>query len=283
MMTFALLIDDQVVGSVQYVSGGISQGNVIPTQIDNSCFVAKGLKGYKNLPLIINIGLGSELSIFDWISESWSGRLPRRKCTLLAIDEQGCEFYKWHLLNSYISEMKMPACDSRSNKEYRSFTLTIVPSKIDYEEGNGSQIQLGYPQKDNFISDFHVEIGNLPCNQVIRIDPFSWKQIVGKSATLLRRPIVPTTIDAPNLILRLPFQDIGPWEEWFRKSVIKGESIEENGSIELLKPNLDVLVKIRLEKLRPISFGIEPSDVNAERDSIALVELSCEEMYFEGY
>jgi hypothetical protein len=271
-MKQALFVNESYVGDVLCAYGGINKGVVTSTKTRGAISVKKRLSGVNPTPLVLNTDLALDGPVCDWISKSWINGREKRKCSITLYNSPGQRSYcQWNFLDACISEVEIPACD-RSKQEPGSFKLTIVPSKINYETVRtlppGSSSPVASSQW--LLSEFRVEIGNLPCNRVKRIESFTWKQqLVGVSQVVV-----------PDLMLTIPFSDIQPWEEWFRKSVIEGTGDKKSGcSIQLLGHNMhDVRASIGLERVGIFSFGMESTEAENREVNNFQVGLYCEQM-----
>jgi hypothetical protein len=272
-MLQALFVDGTYVGNARWAYGGFNKGLVTSMMTGGGVFPHKRLSGVTATPLVLNIDLGLGRPVYDWISKSWRNGIEKRNCAIALYNDAGdVSPYRWNLFDACISEVEIPACD-RSKQEHGYFTLTIAPSRIEYATGSppiSGSTDRGASRRW-LLSDFRVEIGDLPCNRVRRIESFTWKQqVVGAPQVVV-----------PDLMLTIPFSDIQPWEDWYRRSVIEGRGDKRNGClIQLLAHNMpDVLARIGLEGVGIFSLGIESKEVESSGVNSFQVGLYCEQMH----
>jgi hypothetical protein len=285
-MRQALLIDGIFVGYPRWAYGGFPKADVYSVRMGSNDIPEKHLGKVIQTPLVLNINAVMNKLVSRWLSDSWSNGVVRKNCTIALLDPQSTHptrsLLQWHLRDAYISGVEIPACD-RSKEEPGGLTLTIVPGEIYYESGGEDVPSPTQPPKEVVwsLSNFRVEIGDLPCDRVTRIESFTWKQGFVEP-DVDRVTSSPWVVDVPNLKLTIPFSDIQPWEQWHRQSVMEGRGTELSGcSIQLLSNDMQVvLARIGLEGVGIISFGIESKGTKINDIVDFQVELYCQQLSF---
>ena len=187
----------------------------------------------------------------------------------------------------YIAEVTIPTLDG-SSKEPAYLTIKLDPERIRYMPGDGSQVQaqMGTATKKWLSSNFRVEIGDLPCTRVFKIDSFTWKQGVMKDEVGPSRQATKrlTKVEVPNLKITMSMADVEAWQKWHKDFVIDGKCADENelsGAITFLGPDLQTeLATIELFHVGLISLETEGLEANKEELARFTVELYVEEMKF---
>jgi hypothetical protein len=167
-------------------------------------------------------------------------------------------------------------------------TVKINPEQIHYRQGTGSQITSTVAPADRnwLCSNFRITLGPLPCNQVAKIDSFTWKQqVIRNELGQNRMQTRPTAnVEVPNLTLTISMADIRSWQDWFRSFVIEGQcsdADELTGAITLLAADLrNELAEIELHNVGIISLQQFEQEAAGNRGACFTVELYVEKMTF---
>jgi hypothetical protein len=134
-----------------------------------------------------------------------------------------------------------------------------------------------------------LEIGDLPCDRVAKIESFSWEQKVIKSEVgqLREDQKEPALLKIPNLKLTISMEDLDPWRDWFKDYIRDGEindEAEKSGQLTFLGLDMqEELATISLVHVGIIS--LEQEAVEANKNAVARfdVELYVEEVSFDYY
>lgn len=285
---FACDIDGQIVGFVKSVSGGNIKGEVATHQLGPENIQKKHLATIVHEPFTVEFGMGMSKGFYEWIAQSFRKSHITKNGSIIAADfdyysQSIREFY-----NAQITEVTVPALDG-SSKEPAYMTLKFEPERIRYLKGDGNQIQgqIGPSTKKWLCSNFRLELGDLPCERVAKIDSFTWKQSVIKDEVgSFREPTKhPAKVEVPNLKLTISMADVEPWQAWHESFVIQGacsEADEIDGSITFLGPDMsEELARIDLFHCGIISMQAAKSEANKEEVARFEVEMYVEEMAFE--
>jgi hypothetical protein len=263
---FAMQIDGATVHSVHKATGG-SLGRRFTQKLSHE-------------PLTVELGVGVGKPMWDWIQASFDkGYVPRS----MSASGAGAD-YKITTIRQFehalITEVTFPTLDG-SSKEPGYFTVQIDPQTIRYQKPSGTIDSTKQVNDKKWLaSNFRLEIGDLPCERVAKIDSFKWTQkVVRNERGEFEKP---TKLGEPsNLQLTIDVRDRDAWAKWHRQLVASGEAHddhEKTGSLTFLGPDLDEeLMTLRLDHIGILSLERTPT---SSKDELArfVVELYVEKM-----
>ena len=224
---------------------------------------------------------------YDWIRASFEKGHVTKNGEFIACDFDYKAMSAREFQDCHIAEVTIPALDG-SSKEPAYMTIKLDPERIRYLPGKDSQLQAqrGTATKKWLTSNFRLELGDLPCNRVSKIDSFTWKQAVIKDEVGEFREATkhPAKVEVPNLKITFSMADIEAWQKWHKDFVIDGKCADEDelsGSITFLGPDLkDELASIELIHVGLISLETTGQEANREEVARATAEVYIEEMRF---
>lgn len=284
---FACDLDGEVAGYVKSVSGGNIKGEVAVHQLGPDNVQKKHLATIVHEPFTLEVGMGMSRSFYEWIQASFDKGHVTKSGEMIAADFDYCAQSARVFTGAHISEVTIPALDA-SSKEPAYMTLKIDPERIRYEKRGGEKLngQIGTATKKWLTSAFVVEIGDLPCDGVAKVDSFTWKQSIIKDQVGKFRECTkhPAKVEVPNLKLSISMKDIEPWRAWHESFVINGncsDADEVTGSITFLGPDHnEELAEITLDHVGIISLTQAKQEANKEEIARFEVELYVEQMRF---
>jgi hypothetical protein len=281
---FGFLVEGSTfLGFVRSVSGGTIRGEVAVRQTRS---VQK--KRIRNLiyePFTIEVGMGMSRDFYNWIQASFDkGHIIKNGELVVCDFDYGIMSIR-EFQDAHISEVTIPALDG-SSKEPAYMTVKFNPEKIRYRNSTRLPIQVdvGPTTKKWMASNFRIELGNLPCEYVAKIDSFTLKQSIkkDKSGVSRRSKKYPTIIEVPNLKLIISMADIQPWQQWYHSFIVGGKHKDVlDGAITFLGSDLkDELARLDLQNVGIISMKIAGQEANKEEVARLDVELYVEQMKF---
>ena len=296
---FALLTDHgEMLGLARMFRGGLIRGEVATRRSGRSFNQRKHLASICYEDAELDIGLGMSPWMYEWIRAAFDIAHVRKSGEIHACDFDGNSMSIREFHDAQITEVTIPICDV-SNEEPAYMTVKLKPEEIIYKPGTGSQLvsEINPAGKKWLGSNFRLELGELPCSRVTRIDSFTWKLGVAREKVgMFRVPSLfsgwlgrtsPVT-EVPNIKITISLEDVKPWEDWHHSFLVKCggfHSGELNGSITYLAPDR----KEELAKLHLINAGIVALDnfpsqrIPRGKEEVACfeVELYVEQMKFE--
>ncbi len=284
---FAVDIDGQLAGYVKSVAGGNIKGEVAIHQLGPDNVQKKHLATIVHEPFTVEVGMGMSRLFYEWIQSSFDKGHVTKSGEMIAAD------FDYHAQSArvfhegFISEVTLPALDG-SSKEPAYMTVKIDPERIRHEKRGGEKLngKIGSQTKKWLCSNFKMEIGDMPCSRVAKVDSFTWKQAIIKDQVGAFREATkhPAKVEVPNLKLTISMADIEPWRQWHESFVINGlcsDADEVTGSITFLGPDhKEELAEISLDHVGIISLTQAKQEANKEEVARFEVELYVEQMRF---
>lgn len=216
--------------------------------------------------------------------------LSRKNGSIVTCDYKFESKAEREFFNALITEVTLPAADA-SSKEPAYLTVKFKPELTRFKKGSGKAVESGAisktQQKIWTSSGFRLEISDLDCTRVNKVDSFTVTQnvaseVVGESRNMLHEP---GKIDFPNLTISLSEAGAQTWVDWHEDFVIKGnngESQEKKGSLILLSENLqNELARINFFNLGIFKLTMDQGDANDDAIKRVTAGLYCERMEFK--
>jgi phage tail-like protein len=257
---FSLDIDGQSAGVLRSIDGGtlvkdVAQGTP-PEQI-----AKKHIGGVKYEDISITCGLPVANALSEWINATFAGKNPRKDFSIVVSDNGGRESSRMEFANALITEVAFPALDAGA-KDPAYLTIKFSPEATRYKLGDGSVVPAvkDVKQKSWLPCNFRLELGNLPCDRVGKIDAFTWKQGI--------RSAPGSAGQTPPMMISfiIPAADRIPFGEWVRR---KGPRVE--GTLLYLGPDArETLAALQMREVEPVKLVPSP-DGNKEEVSIKFI------------
>jgi hypothetical protein len=248
------------VGTLRSATGGSAVGTVVSDVAGAGAPAKKhvGAVGYEDLELELDLGL--DRAVYDWIGAAWAGNAQRKSGMLVGLDMNGGARNAREFQNALITEVAFPACDA-SSKEAGFITLVLSPERVTHAAASAGKAAAPAPKGKSWLaSNFKLEIDGLDTSRVVRIDPIVFKQAVaGSDVGRQREPTKQATaIQFENLRVTLADAGADSWRSWHEDFVIKGNASDKGeraGRLLLLGPNLkDELARIEFTNLGIIAL-----------------------------
>lgn len=267
--------------------GGNIKGEVLTINMGPENLAMKHISTLKFEPFKLNIGMSMGKPLYEWIKASLDRQHMYKNGYVVSgsFDYKAMSFR--HFEDAQITEITVPALDATS-KDAAFFAITIDPVKIVYQDGDNSDLKgsVNTKQKKWLCSNFRLELGDLPCKRVSKIDSFTIKQgVVQDDVGEQRTPFkIPTKLEMPNLKFTFSAADVKPWAEWFDEFVIKGNNGQEkelNGRIVFLDPSLqEELGSIDIFQVGIFSLVPEKFESHTDKRASYVAECYVERMQF---
>lgn len=281
--TVSLQLDGANVGNVKSASGGDIVGSVIEERAGAGLLTKKHLGATAYEDIVLEVGLGLERSLYDWIAASWTGKAAPKSGALLILDgnmqAQGSRAFD----NALISETTFPPLDGGS-KESGTLRVVLSPERVRTTAGGAAKGTVGNKAKAWIVSNFRLELDGLDCKRVSKIDSFTVKQTIATSAVGPGREVSkdPGKLSFGDLKITLAEAGAESWRTWHDDFVVRGNSgdkNEKNGRIVLLGPDLkEELAEIKLSNAGIYALRGTPSAAKVETTARLEAELYVERM-----
>ena len=279
---FFFNLDGVKCGFVKAVEGGGISAEVIEEKVGPDYFTKKHIGQPKYEDITLTLGFEMMQDVYDWIAASWKQNYARKDGSLVATDanlqaKSAREFY-----HALISEVTIPALDAAS-KDAAYLSLRFSPEYTRTVKAAGKLIAPKPAAQKKFVpSNFRLEIDELDCTKVSKIDSFTVKQTVATDDIGDGRDIAkePGKLDFPNLRITIAEAGAATWDAWFEDFVIKGdndESKEKRGRIVFL--TVDRKQELgRIELFNLGIFGLRHQAAAGDAVPRVVADLYCERM-----
>lgn len=266
--------------------GGNIKGEVVTVNMGPDNLPMKHISTLKFEAFTISVGMSMGKSLYEWIKASLDKQHLRKDGSIVSGSFDYKAMAQRSFFGALITEIGIPAFDA-SSKDTAFFTVKFDPEKIEYADGDGSDLKgiVNTKQKSWMCSNFRFRLGDLPCTRVNKIDAFTIKQTtvqddVGEQRIATKEP---GKLEIPNLKVTFSAADVKPWAEWFKTTVIdgagKGDAGELSGAIEFMSHDMtQVLGSVDLFNVGIFSLNVEKFEANADKISRYTAELYVERM-----
>jgi hypothetical protein len=273
-------------GWVRSASGGNAVADVVAEPPDAAGLVDKHLGQVRYEDVEVTAGLDLHAAFYQWIGGSFSGAATRKDGSIVAADFDYKAVAAKDFFQALITEVTFPALDGAS-KDAGFLTVKLSPGYVRYRKASGEKVTgtASKKAKQWLVSNFRVELGNLPCDRVVAVDSFTCKVQAADSHGETRDIVrTPGRMEFPNLHLRIAATDAGAWVDWHKSFVIDGNcgpDQELAGSLRFLAPDLKTtLAQIDLVGVGIFRLATDDAPTAAAADAVATVvaDLYCERM-----
>lgn len=269
-------------GPVRSVAGGFVSAEVIEEAASGGV-IKKHLSGVQYEPFVVDVGLSMEAPVYDWVTELWKATFTRRSGSLVVADYKLEAKQEREFTDALLTETSFPTLDA-SSKDAGFMTLKFQPELIKGKSASGKQNGAGTKARQWLRSGFRLQIDNLDCTKVSKIEAFTVKTKLAEEAIGSSRSteLGPTSVEFPNLRITLSEVSAKTWFDWLEDFVIKGnndESAERSGTIQLLAPDGKTEhARIKLIGLGIYRIAVAAAEPRGDKVSRVTAELYCTRM-----
>jgi phage tail-like protein len=283
---FALELSGGFAGFLKSVDGGNLKAPVMtePAGADN--YVHKHIGSPDFDEISFQIGLSTSVAVNQWIKDSWGKEYARKDGAIHSCDFNYKSVSTRTFTNALITEVGFPALDGTS-KEAAYLNIKIKPEEVKFKKGDKQVVRGTFTenQKVWVPSNFRIELDQLNCKYISKVDAFTLKQTVTRYEIGETRnaQLEPTKLEYPNLTFYIAESHAGDWMKWAEDFILNGNNEKEKqGAIHFLSPNLQSEIgSMKLHNVGCFSIGVEKSEAGAESIKRVKVELYVEEMDFK--
>ena len=284
---YYLELDGKAVGFIKSIAGGDISAEVIQERAGPDHFVHKHIGAPKYDEVTIEVGFSLDEALYEWIAQSWKADFRRRDISIYTLDQNNKIQRQDEYFNALISEVAFPKIDA-SSKEAGFMSIKFAPEYTRSKKGSGKLgiTQAKGQQKSWLLSNYRVEMDGLDCSRVSQITPFTIRQIMTQVAGGERRDyeIEPTSLEFPNLTIKLAESHAESWYAWHEDFVIKGNNgaeKEKSGTLTLLSPNLkSELARVDLAGVGIFKITRDKVEANADQIKRVTADVYVEKMEF---
>ncbi|MGQ0740118.1 MAG: hypothetical protein ACT4OJ_13795 [Bacteroidota bacterium] len=178
----------------------------------------------------MQIAPGQSTELTNWINSFMNNNPAPVKLDIIVPPKPGTSPGGLDFKNALIQEIEFPKMDA-SGKDMMKLNVTIKPEEIKY---TGKVEKIKTPDtkegKQWMPSNFKIELGDLPCKHINKLDiPKITQKIADYKTGEPRKPeIIPGKIEWPNITFSVPEADIQPWKNWFDEYVKTDKTLDGN-------------------------------------------------------
>jgi hypothetical protein len=284
---FGLDVAGYNVAFLKKFSGMAMEADVVTNDLGTDNIQKKHVSNIKWTAGKATVGIGMGKGMYDWINQSFDKSYEPKNGALVSADFNYKAQSTLNFEDALITEVVVPALDG-SSKDSAYFDVSFEPERVRWSKGGGEDIRakLGAKQKAWLCSNFRVEIGDLPCNRISKVDSFTWKCAIAADqiGTVREYTKHPAKVTVPDLKFTISTADHHPWAEAAKKWFVDGhhlEGDEMDGRIVFLGPDMkEELGEINLMNVGFKKFSNEDREANSEKISRFNVEMYVEKMAF---
>lgn len=283
--TYATLeLDGAVVGFLDSYEGGSPYGEVVNDKVGPDRIQQKRIAGVRYEDLTLSFGVGMADALYAWISETATGKSPRKNGSVIMADSKGQVESRLVFYNAIIKEIHFSEFNATS-KDAGRITLKLGCGYTQLA-GPGGNIprDTGINKQKRWTQNlFRLKIDGLESSvsKVNRIEALTLTQKTVKNMTGNPKNdfMEPMVVEVSDLRVTLPDAYSAQFRQWMDESVISGTHKQERqGSIEIISPNgQDVVFTLSLYNLG--IFRLSPGKVEKGKESSPLINA---DMYVEG-
>jgi hypothetical protein len=277
-----LLLGGASAGNLRSVQGGSAVASVVEESAGRGAPPKKHIGAISYEPITLELDLGSERPVFDWIAASWAGKAQAKSGSLLSIDSNQNVRSSREFQNASITQTVFPACDA-SSKEVGIFRVELSAERVTAGAAAGKQAPPAGRSRAWLTQNFRLEIDGLETNHVSRIEPITFQGGAADNGKSREPARDAGKIAFSNLQVTLAESFSESWRKWHEDFVIQGaasDKHEKSGRLVLLGANLkDELAEIRFSNLGIVALRsrldvgglpVVTAELYAERMDLAL-------------
>jgi hypothetical protein len=245
---------------------------------------SKNVANISYTPAKLDVGIGMGKSMLEWIQAAFDHKFITKHGMITAVDFDGNAITNQSFEGALITKIGLPAFEG-SSKESAYFNIEWQSEKVRWEPASGkaANANSGVKQKAWLCSNYRIEIGDLPCDRVSKIDAITYTVKVQPDHVGIFREhtLHPTAVEISDIKLTISHADHAAWwkkaKDWF----IDGHHLqadEMQGRIVFLGPDLkEELGELNLINLGFKEFTDEPMEAN--KDAVKRFSVT---LYVEG-
>jgi hypothetical protein len=285
---FTLDIGGYNVGYLKKFSGGGMKADIVtnklgPDNVEKKHVAKIGWEDFK-----FDVGVGMGLGCYDWMKSAFRKEFITKQATLTAADFNHKSTSEMALIDCLITEITIPALDG-SSKEAAYFSISAKPERVRHAKAGGQDIRakIGPAQKAFLCSNFALELGNLPCKRVSKIDSMVLKcSVVPDDIGIFRESTLhPAHVTTPDMKVTWSYADFEELNKHAHEWFVNGKHLEGDemdGRIVFFDPNMkDEIGEISLFNVGWKSFKADDREGGSEKILRCQGEFYVERMEFK--
>jgi len=286
--TFMMTIDGMDCGYIKKAGGGFPTVEKVSTAVSSSNIVKTSVSNLKYDPITVDIGVGHANGMYQWMTEYFQKNATYKSGEITACDYDGKVKNTLNFYNAFLTEVKFPTLDATS-KDGVFISVKMQPEHTERIAGDGSDVsgKVGSSQKKWLCSNWRLNIGDLPCENVTKIDGLSYTVKLGEVRVGSKRvpTWVPGAFEVGEITVTILAHDIDAWQDEAKVRLYEGKNLDEGaefqGGITFLDHDLSTeLGSVELGNMSMTSFKIADQEANKEGVLTAEVKFAIETLQF---
>ncbi len=272
---FALELDGKAAGFLPAVQGGNVVAEVLEFTSGTDGILQKELGDVHYEEITMLVGLGMDTAFWDWVGHMVDRDPIPMDGAILFADMDSNVVRRMEFKKAWLSEVSLPALDA-ANNDPGLLTIKFRPERTKLAPVGGKLPNQPLAKQKTWVaSNFRLQVGQLPCSRVSKIEALTIKQHIteyregGDTGAV---HLAPGKLEFPNLVVTFSAVDSGPWQSFFDDFVLKGnngQADELGGDLELMAPDLKTVLAtlqfFHLGIFRLAPEEVEPSSTNMQR------------------
>jgi hypothetical protein len=277
-----LILGGAPAGNLRSVQGGSAVASVVEESAGPGVAPKKHIGAIRYEPMTLELELGTERPLFDWIAASWAGKAQPKSGSLLSVDINQNVRSSREFQNASLTQTVFPACDA-SSKDVGVIRVELTAERVTAGAAAGKPVTPAGRSRAWLSQNFRLEIDGLETNHVSRIEPITVQSGSADSGKSREPARDAGKLGFSNLQITLAESFSESWRKWHEDFVIQGaasDKHEKSGRLVLLGANLkDELAEIRFSSLGIVALRsrlgagglpVVTAELYAERMDLAL-------------
>jgi hypothetical protein len=272
-------------GFVKQVGGGKISNEIVTHDMGPSQFRRHSAGNLVYDPITVQVGLGMSNKFYEWLRQTFNQNPVQYSGEIHQLDGAYNSRAVREFHDAHIQEVTFPTLDV-DGKEGAYMTLKLDPEEIIYARGTGGSFSPteGDKFRDWTLQNFVFDLGPLPCDNIRKIESFTWKvsTVAARKGKDRRASKVTGKVEIPSLKLEIDAKDFQDWSMWAQGFIARGQSgagTRYSGGIHLLDQGRDKeLATMSLLNVGPTSLQMNDSTANEDKIQTFSVELFVEDL-----
>ena len=281
---FALDIMGGSAGFLKKFDGLQMEADVVTNDLGPGNIQKKHVANIRWTPAKATIGIGMGQEMYGVIRRAFAAEQQPFDGALLMADVNYKIQSSLNFTGATLSSLTFPKLDG-SSKDPGYLDLEWEAETVRWLKGDNADLRRpsAAAQKAWRCSNFHFEMGSLPCSRVATVDSFTWKRTVAPA--LIGGPIERQVwVTVPNIAVEVSMADFDAWLQAATKWFVEGnheEKDEMSGAIVFLAPDMKAEIgRVTLKNCGFAKFARGPFEANSDKIARFSCEFYVEEMDF---
>lgn len=283
---YSALFDGQGAGYIKKVDGGTLEVKTsdVAGGGENRMIKARGNPSYKDISL--SVLMGQSKYLIDWMNLTLADTPKAVTGVIQACNVRREVMAEMETLNTWIKKVQIPKMDANSD-DALFVDVDLCADRVNYKNGDKSKVTgLGMNKAYGWrLNAFRMEMGNMPCDDVISVEVPSIEQSFQQHRSGAKRFLenMPSVVKLGNIKITFPIAR--GWNEWSQLAQAElrdgGMSYGAlmDGALTFLAPNQsDELGRIEFQRCGLVSLTKDAAEGTSDKVATATAELAPHDM-----